>query len=193
MGNISLASKVAIAFIRPFRSYLDGQILIKNSRKELEDSFKSRLEEHAARAKINHPEQEENISRNIRNLILINTRILDSYDVSYEKVLPNFVEDLTSILEQELNKSFSQEELSELILLLEKPLMHRLLSNTVLFGALKKCELELEYKFRTEIFDNVLSPQSIDKIEGLFNKTERERDIEETDDGYDDNIFDPEK
>lgn len=182
MAKISLASKVAIAFIRPFRSYLDGRVLIKESRKQIEDDLKDRMEDFAAKAKKQNPNiNEKRIEYAKDCLIAVNMQMINAYEPSYVKILPNVIEELTIALETELKKDFTPAELAEVVEAVEKPAMQKLLANIMLFGVLKKCEMELEHKLRMEVFESSLGSQSLNNMKDAFNNLKKQHDIRDED------------
>ena len=116
MSGISLASKLAIAFIRPFRSYIDGYMLIKQSKPELEQELKDRMENLAKQAKEHSSHvDEKRIEYAKECMIAMNLQFLSSYDKNYEEVLPTVIEELTLSLEKEIRSSFSEEDIEKLL------------------------------------------------------------------------------
>jgi len=182
MNKISLASRVAIAFIRPYRSYLDGYILIKESKDDIEKNIRTKMDTFAENAKRTNPEADENKIDYARDcMIAINVQMLDVFDPSYTKVLPSVIEDLTVALENELKKNFTEQELEEILEAIDKPSMQKLLANTILFGLLKKYEAEIEYRLRMKIFEDTLSGQNLIKMKKMLRELKKNHRIDDSD------------
>jgi hypothetical protein len=181
MSRISLASRLAISFIRPFRSYLDGYMLIKDSKPKLEEDLKDRIESIASSAKKMNPGMDGNRIDYAKDcMFAINMQLLANYDKSYEKVLPDVINNLTISLEKEMISSFSEQEIERLTDMLSDPLMKKLLSNKNIFGLLKKCELDMDYRLRMKTLESVISTNNIEKIRETFTNLKKKWGLEET-------------
>lgn len=179
MSGISLASKLAIAFIRPFRSYIDGYMLIKQSKPELEQELKDRMEILAkqAKEKSNSYVDEKRIEYAKECMIAMNLQFLSSYDKNYEEVLPTVIEELTLSLEKEIKSSFSEEDIEKLVDLVNNPMMKVLLANKNIFSMLKKYEAELDYKLLLKTYESVLGGKGIEDLKAIFNDLKKKHHI----------------
>lgn len=165
MANLSLARKVAVAFIRPFRSYLDGTILLGQKREVLEKDIETRIDALISKAKADNPDIDQRRIEYARNCLLgINLQVLNIYDPSYEKVMPSAIDNLMLSLERELVLSFTDEDLEEVLVAIEKPGMRKLLTNNILFGALRDCEFDIENKMRMAIYDNAINSKTLSHL-----------------------------
>jgi hypothetical protein len=169
MSNISLASKVAIAFLKPFRSYLDGRNKILEKRKDIEQEVREKTDLIAESTKKYNPHiSEERLAYAKEGFIAINMHLVDTYDKCYDKVLPEVIDLLTMDLEKELKKSFTNDELRHLIDILADPALKKLLENKDLFGLLKKCEFLLEHKLKLQTMYSSVEPEEIVKITDML-------------------------
>lgn len=169
MSRISLASRLAISFIRPFRSYLDGYILIKESKSKIQEDLKERLDTVAHGIKNINPDLDENKINYAKNYLLtMNLNLLENYDKSYENVLPEVIDELTVSLEKEILNSFSEKEIEKLTDIINDPLVKKLLSNKQIFRLLKNCEIDMNYKLGLETIESTISSNNLEKIRSIF-------------------------
>lgn len=171
MSNLSPAAKIAIAFIRPFRSYLDGYALIKNKRTEIEEKINEKIDyiiddfQHITQGVSNESHTDKNdVQKKI--LYQFSMLILDKYDKSYDALLPSLIDNLTVELENELNKNYTQQELVELEKLVSNPVLIALLGNKKLFGLLKECEIRMDLELQMQMIESVMktNKENIDQI-----------------------------
>lgn len=156
MSFISNSSKIAIAFIRPFRSYLDGRFCFKNNRKEIEEEIRDKMDSIVEAAKEIRPDiSEEKLQKAKDYMVDVSFRFLDTNNISYEKIMPQFLDSLTVNIEKEINSSFTKEEIDELTNLLSNKTFQKLINNNKLFFYLKSCETEMEHKMRMSIYDDM--------------------------------------
>lgn len=180
--SISFASKIAIAFLRPYRAYLDGANDMSKKRKEIEKSLKEKSESIVDAAKqINPNFSESRLEYAKEGFLAINMHLFDSYNKCYVEVLPEVVELLTSDLETELKESFSQEELKRLVEILKDEAVQKLLSNKKLFSVLKQSEILLEHKMRIKTLENSSNLGGIDKISEILSDLRNKHHIDDSD------------
>ena len=183
MSNISTAARVAIAFIRPFRSYLDGYALIRNKRSSIEEKFKKRMDEVIDNLRKSGYKVEENeVSFQKDFFFKISLYMLDKYEKSYDSILPYFIDELTIALEKELKNNFSENELEALSVLLENPVFVKLLMNKNIFALLKDCEVRMDQEIQLQIMESMLDMQNynITKIiDDLKKKYNYEQDTDD--------------
>jgi hypothetical protein len=78
--------------------------------------------------------------------------------------LPKIIEDLTIAIEAEINKSFSTQEIEEIIEIAQKPIIKKLLSNQIIFGLLKKYEIEADYQSNLRNYQDSLESNAINSM-----------------------------
>ena len=186
--SISWASKLAIAFIRPFRSYVDGYSLFKGEKAQVEADIRAKIDAIAENAKSRNPDiDEEKLEYTKDCLIAINMKLIDSYDKSYGDILTEVLDKLTVDLEFEIKNSFSGEEQQSLIELVSNPVFQKLLQNQKLFGLLKKSELDLEYKLRLKTIVDISSNKGVEEMKNLLRDLKNKRKQRDDDDenGFD--------
>ena len=180
MGDISLASRLAICFVRPFRSYLDGHMLISTPKEQREKDLREKMNQKAEAAKQQYPNIDpRRIDYAKEGMIATNLHFINYHESSYEEVLPSIIDELTLELEKEITASFTQEEIEQLLVLVSNPVMKKLLSNTVLFGSLKKFEIELEQKIRDKMYASLLG-EALDKMKETFADLKKKYDIKDS-------------
>jgi hypothetical protein len=185
--SISSISKLAIAFIRPFRSYIDGYNLFRSEYKsQVEAEIRSKIEDITEAARSIDPNiDEEKLKYTKECLISINMKLMENYNKNYSGVLAEILEKLTLELEAEIRNSFNIEEQQKLVELVSDPLFQKILQNEKLFGLLKKSELDLEYKLRQKTSLDISSSNGIEEIKNLIRdlkKKPNQTDEEENDD-----------
>ncbi len=184
MGAISPASRLAICFVRPFRSYLDGHMLISSSKDQLEKDLRDKMEEKAEFAKKQYPNIDpRKIDYAKEGMIATNLHFINHHETSYGEVLPTVIDQLTLELEKEITAEFSEEEIEQLLVLANNPLMKKLLSNTVIFGSLKRFEIELELKVREKMYASLLG-NALDKMRDTFADLKKKYNIQDPVDEY---------
>lgn len=167
MANISAAAKIAILFIRPFRSYLDGYNLINRIRPSIEKNVQDRLDFVIAQLQgtdlfdAQMAAQKELFHRMVM-------RILDNYQKSYESILPSYIDSLTLQIENELKNKYTQEELSSLFEKLSDPLVIKLLSNYDVFAILKKTEIQMDFDLQMLMLEQSLNFKDDPKMKDLL-------------------------
>jgi len=186
--SISWASKLAIAFIRPFRSYVDGYSLFKGEKVQVEADIRAKIDTIAENARSRNPDiDEEKLEYTKECLIAINMKLIDSYDKSYGDILTEVLDNLTIDLESEIKNSFNGEEQEKLIELVSNPVFQKLLQNQKLFGLLKKSELDLEYKLRLKTMVDISSTKGVEEMKNLLRdlKKKRQQRDDEDENGFD--------
>lgn len=174
--SISWASKLAIAFIRPFRSYIDGYNLFRGEKSQVEADIRNKMNIVAENAKSLNPHvNEEEIEHNKECLIAINMKLIDSYNKNYGDLLSEVLDNLTVELESEIKKSFNKEEQKEIVEIVSSPVFQKLLLNEKLFGLLKKTELDLEYKLRLKTMVDVSSAKNSEDINSLIRNFKKKK------------------
>lgn len=169
MPNIPLVSRLAISFIRPFRSYLDGSLMFFESKKGEESTTEEKISDIVdSIAKINPSIEPDKIAYMKECMLAMNTQMIFSYNKSYEDILPDVIEDLTISLEKEIENSFSEKEIESLIELINNPLMKKLITNKKIFGILKKCEINLDYNMRIKTLDSLFGSEGIEEIKNVL-------------------------
>jgi hypothetical protein len=177
---ISLASKIAIAFLRPYRSYLDGMNDMQNKRKEIEKSLQEKSDAIAEAAKKLNPKlSEQRLEYAKEGFMAINMHLFDSYNKCYGEVLPEIIELLTNDLERELKDSFSQDELKRIVEILKDESVQKLLSNKKLFSVLKQSEILLEHKMRIRTLENSSNLSGVDKISEILSDLRNKHHIDD--------------
>ena len=157
MSNISTASKIAIAFIRPFRAYLDGYALVKDKRSSIEDNFKKRMDDVVGNLRDAGYKVEDNEISIHKNLFFkLSVYMLDKYEKSYDTVLPHFIDTLTINIENKLKEVFSENELEELLMLVNNPVFMKLLGEKHIFALLKDCEVQMDQEIQFQIMESML-------------------------------------
>jgi hypothetical protein len=183
--SISWASKLAIAFIRPFRSYIDGYSLFTSERTKVEANIRARIDAVVENAKNRNPNiDEEELEYTKECLIAINIKLIDSYDKNYGNILIEVLNGLTLDLESEINNSFNAKEQQDLIELISNPTFQKLLQNKKLFSLLKKSELDLEYKLRLKTMVDISDNKGVTEMKNLL------RDLKKKKQKGDENDFD---
>jgi hypothetical protein len=173
MTNISAASKIAILFVRPFRSYLDGYNLISKIRPSIEKSVKERLDYVVAQLQSSnlYSPQVDGQKELFHRMVM---RILDSYQKSYETILPNYIDSLTVLLENELRSKYSEHELVQLSEKLNDPIVAGLLQNYDIFAILKKTEIQMDFDLQLMLLEQSVNfkddPQLQDMLLEYKNK-----------------------
>lgn len=186
--SISWASKLAIAFIRPFRSYVDGYSLFKGEKAQVEADIRAKIDSVVEAAKSRNPDiDEEKLEYTKDCLIAINMKLIDSYDKSYGDILTEVLDRLTIDLESEIKSSFNGEEQQKLMELISSPVFQKLLQNQKLFGLLKKSELDLEYKLRLKTMVDISSTKGVEEMRNLLRDLKKKRKRK---DDEDENDFD---
>lgn len=159
MAQISVASKIAILFVRPFRNYLDGYNLIEGMRSQLEKNMRERVDKLMQVLQENSLAKETLFVEQKNFFIRLCMNILDQYEKSYESILPSIIDNLTVEIEKELNAQFTQEELTQIYSILQEPLIQKFITNQKIFAILKACEHKMDYEMQLQ-FMEMLSKDS---------------------------------
>lgn len=172
--SISWASKLAIAFVRPFRSYVDGYSLFKGEKSQVEADIRARIDTVVENAKARNPNIDKKALEHAKEcFIAINMKLIDSYDKSYGDVLTEILNKLMIDLESEIKSSFSGEEQQKLVDIVSNPVFQKLLQNEKLFGLLKKSELDLEYKLRLKTMIDISSSDGAEEMKNILRDLKR--------------------
>jgi hypothetical protein len=75
---------------------------------------------------------------------------------------------VTIEIENELKLSYSSKELDELYNLLSSPLLQKLLGNNLLFGILKRTELQIDFELQMKFLENLGNYQTDTKIQDFL-------------------------
>jgi hypothetical protein len=165
MSKISPASRLAILFIRPFRSYLDGLLLIKESGSSLENDIKNNLDIVIESLQKYYPQYDQSRIEYLKECLFnMSMKMLKNHNKAYDSILPKIIEDLTIAIEAEINKSFSTQEIEEIIEIAQKPIIKKLLSNQIIFGLLKKYEIEADYQSNLRNYQDSLESNAINSM-----------------------------
>jgi len=170
MSKISLASRLAISFIRPFRYYLDGSMIIKESKQKYEEDMRNVIDKMAENAqKINPHIDAKNVNYTKESALAINMQMFSNYNKSYEKILPDVIEGLTISLEKEIANSFSDQEMERIIDILTDPVISKLVNNKKIFGLLKAYEIEMDSRLKIKTLQDLASKESLEQLQNVFN------------------------
>lgn len=179
MPNISISSKIAIAFVRPYRSYLEGKKFLNKDKRQIEETMRAKLDQIIEQAVSLNPSVDmEELIQSREALVAANMQLFESHDPTFDKIFPAILEDLIVCLEKELKEKFTEKELAEIYECIENPSMKKMLSNTTLFGFLKSHEIELEYKLKIAIVEQALNQDALNTIRDIKKKQMDERDEE---------------
>lgn len=184
---ISDAARIAIAFVRPFRSYLDKYNSVI-SRKEEFDKYSIAKIDNMFSVFTNKIDQDK-INNIKQKTVEANRKLFERYESSYKTILVEVIDNLLIELEKEINITFSKEEQRELCQLLNNTVFLKLIESNKLFSLLKNSEINIEYKLLCLYNEFINSEEFIldlkDTLNDLGNQAFREKDFE--DNGFDDN------
>jgi hypothetical protein len=187
MSKISLASKIAIAFIRPFRSYLDGYALIKNRRGNMEENMKIRMDDIIEEYKTIYPDADLKKMDLRRDFYYeVSKMILDRYEKSYDEILPKLIDSLTVSIENNLKSKFTEEELMEIEKIVSNPIMLKLLNDKDVFGLLKDCELKMDYEIQMQLLGSMMGSENSLKIQEIISELQNKYDFNKDNTQYED-------
>jgi len=187
MSKISLASKIAIAFIRPFRSYLDGYALIKNRRGNMEENMKIRMDDIIEEYKTIYPDADLKKMDLRRDFYYeVSKMILDRYEKSYDEILPKLIDSLTVSIENNLKSKFTEEELMEIEKIVSNPIMLKLLNDKDVFGLLKDCELKMDYEIQMQLLGSMMGSENSLKIQEIISELQNKYDYNKDNTQYED-------
>ena len=186
MSTITTAAKIAIHFIRPFRSYLDGYALVKDRRPILEQNLKERMDTLLDEFKFFYPDATaDQLTYKSEFFKEISKLVLDRYEKSYDAILPKMIDSLTTSIENLLKNNYTEDELKELEVLLANPVMKKLLSDATIFRLLKDCELQMDYEIQLQMFNTMMGNGNGEKLQQIISELKNKYDKNADNRGYD--------
>lgn len=146
--KISPESKIAIAYIKPYRIFLDSYYI---SNKEFSAK---KFEEYIDINLSTYPEGQmpPEISDQMKQLMVqINNVIATISEPTYKKLLPSIIDEVTIKIEDTLRNSFTKEELEEIAILIKNPLVIKLLANKDIFNIMRQSHINLDLELKNAI------------------------------------------
>jgi len=135
---------------------LDGYALIKNRKKHIEDNLSDKINTLVEDLQnyLGHIDQSKADSQKSA-LFRLSMLMLDRYEKSYDTILPVLIDSLTVEIEKELKKNFSEQELIELDILIQNPIITKLIQNKNVFAVLKSCEIKMDMELHLQLLESL--------------------------------------
>ena len=115
----------------------------------------------------------------------ISKMVLDRYEKSYDDVLPKMIDSLTTSIENELKKNFTENELEQLEVILSNKVTQKLIAQDSIFSFLKNCELQMDYEIQGQMLDAMLNGENSQKLQQILSDLKQKYSQNKDNYGYD--------